>query len=67
LEKNVLGDILGILGVAEQARAQADDSALKAIDEDLECAEVFGRDTPQQLLIFHRFRDLDYGPPLDQA
>lgn len=67
LKKNVLGDVLDILRVAEQAGAQAEDSALKSIDENLESAEVFGRGPPQQFPVVHRFRSLDFGTPLDQA
>jgi len=67
LEKNVLGDVLGILRVAEQAGAKAENSVLKAIDENLEGAKVFGRDSPQQFPIIDRFRNLNRGTPLNQV
>ena len=51
LEKNVLGDVLGVLRVTQQAGAQAEDPALKATDKSFERSEVFGRDPPQQFLI----------------
>jgi len=46
LKEDILGDVLGILRVAEQAGAEAEDSVLIAIDEGLESSEVFGRDPP---------------------
>ena len=67
LKKNVLRDVLGILRVAQQAVAQAEDSVLIAIDEGLESSEVFGRNPPQQFSFIHRFRDLDLGAPLDRV
>jgi hypothetical protein len=67
LKKNVLGDVLGILGVVEQTRTQSQDFVLKAIDENFKSAEVFRRGSPQQFSVAHRFRNLDFDTPLNQA
>jgi len=63
LKENVLGDVFGVLGVVEQARAEAEDPALIELDEGLESPEVLGGDPAEQRAFVQRFRGRDLVAP----
>jgi hypothetical protein len=64
LEKDILGNIFGILRVADKAGAEPEDPALIAIDEGLERPKVLGGDPPEQVSVLHQIRGLDFDAPL---
>lgn len=64
LKKDVLGNIFGILRVAEEAGTESEDPALILIDEGLESPKVLGGDPPEQFSVLCQIRRLDFDAPL---
>jgi hypothetical protein len=48
--ENLLGGVLGVLGVAEEAQRQPIDRVLHLLDQPLECLGVARRGAPGELL-----------------